>query len=113
MARQNIPITQSNRKGGNPFPAPTIPVAADDLTLINDGRTVLLVTNSDVAAPHSLTINFAEKVDGQTVTPLTITLAASQILPLGPYPADLYGRVMTIDVTDALLRFQAIRYAGL
>lgn len=106
MARGTIPQTQINRSGATP-PAETNGDAVNNHQMSNDGRVLLFVRNSNGGSTaRTVTFRPTKTVDGGTVTkPVSIAAGATKVF--GPFPVDLYGSLMQIDVDNAELKFQA------
>ncbi|WP_158727282.1 hypothetical protein [Streptomyces sp. NRRL S-31] len=105
-----VPIVTFTRSG-NAMPDA---VPGDTLlghTVPNDGRTGLVVKNTDTAMPHVLTISLTRTVDGQAVVPRTVTVPASASLALGPFNQADYGADVGVTVDSASLTLLAFRVA--
>lgn len=70
-------------------PAPTACDAVNGNRAANGGTLQLELGGG--AAGGTVTVAFANKVDGQTVAPLTYTLTASETALVGGWPVNVYG----------------------
>lgn len=92
MPRTALTATQATR-AGTALPDPVAGDAANGNTLPNDGRTILIVTNS-----------------GESTAPTREeAIPAGETQILGPWPAADYGNSLAFDVAHAELTIQAIR----
>lgn len=109
MARVNIPVTLLSTAGV----APAAEVNGDPTnnhSVSNDGRTFLLVRNSNGAATaRTLTLIIAGAVEGQTITPKTISIPAGASRYVGPFNQTNYGSLMSVNVDNAELKLSAYR----
>jgi hypothetical protein len=111
MARVAIPVTALDRTGVAP-PAQTNADATNDHTLSNpNGRTLLEIVSSDAS---SQTVEFelvTAAVDGVTVPPKTVTIAAGVTRLVGPFPKNFYnqtGDVINVNPSvSTTLKFRA------
>lgn len=82
----------------------------DDLnSVVNDGRTVLIVRNDGVVA-RTLTVPLVVTVDGQTVTPRTYTVPAGATRYLGVFDTVRYGTTMLLNPESSDLQLVALRF---
>ncbi|WP_435209593.1 hypothetical protein [Streptomyces sp. bgisy034] len=105
MPRVAIPVTQITRAGV----APGTEVngdATNNHTVANNGRMFLEVRNSG-AVSRTVTFRFPGVVDGQSVTPRAVSLAAAAIRRFGPFPTGDYGNQLQVDVDNAELKLTA------
>lgn len=108
MARSTLPVTGIGHDGADP-PTPTVMDPDNGLSVANpDGRTLLQVTNTGDTA-HDLTIAITVTVDGQPVTPRTVTVPAGQTRLCGPYDQYRYGRTLLLDGDSDELTVAALR----
>jgi hypothetical protein len=65
----------------------------------NGGKTMLRVQNADASNPHTLTMKYAKKYDGQDVTGRAYTIAANSTkwIPVGPVAYFGSTAVFTVD----------------
>lgn len=99
MAATRINLVQAVRTGVD-ISAGTAADAANGNVVANDGRLALLCKNTG-GTPYTVTVAFAEKVDGQTVAPRVVSLAAGAFEALGPYPPDEYGDQLSVTAENA------------
>jgi hypothetical protein len=79
------------------------PVACDPVNgnrFTNGGTLTLEFTSS---AGGTVSVAFAAKTDGQTVTPLTYTLVGAQTVQAGGWPVALYGSEVTVTASVATI----------
>lgn len=109
MPRTAFTAAQASR-AGTTLPAPTAGDVTNGNSIANDGRTILIVKNTN-AASTSRTITFAtvRSVDGLVAPTRSETLAAGETQVFGPFPATDYGSTLAINVDNAELTIQAIR----
>lgn len=79
-------------------------VGADGNSVPNGGRTLLRVSNADVANPHTLTMLYAKEVDGQDVTGREFTVAASATVFIPVGPVGYFGSTAVFTVDSAELK---------
>ncbi|MGW1998486.1 hypothetical protein [Embleya sp. NPDC001921] len=105
MARVNVPVTLITRAGVQPG-TPVVGDATNNHIVVNNGRTWLEVENAG-ATSRVLTINIAKTVDGQTPAAKTYSLAAGAFRRIGPFPTDIYGASINVDVAHLDLKLTA------
>lgn len=101
MPRVNVPVTTITRTGI----AAATPVTGDATNnheVINDGKTWLEVENTG-ASSRTLTVYITKLVDGQTPPAKTYSISAGASRRMGPFPRDIYGVTLSVDVTHAEL----------
>lgn len=108
MARTPITVAGITKTGVDaPTPATADPVGGNSAAN-PDGQTMLLVANTG-GADHTLALRITVTVDGQTVSPRTITIPAGQTRLLGGYPREWYGTTLLLDPETDDLRITALR----
>lgn len=108
MARTPIPVAGISKTG---VAAPTTKAgnAADGNSAGNpDGRTIVRVHNAGVVS-RTLNIRITITVDGQPVTPRTVTVPAGQTRLAGPFDRVRYSTTLLLDPEHADLRLSAFR----
>jgi hypothetical protein len=88
MAATQILPTYLDHKTAVVKPTPTPCDTVNGNRIPNSGHLTLEMIAS---AGGTVTITFPNKVDGQTVTPLTYTLTGAQTKMAGGWPVSLYG----------------------
>lgn len=107
MARGNLPLTQIVRTGVAPA-AEVTGDATNNHAMTNDGKAFLLVRNANGGSTaRVLTLYLNGTIDGQAVTPRTISIAAGASRYIGPFPPAQYGKSLLIDVAHADLKLSA------
>lgn len=106
MPRVAVPVTQISRAGVAP-PTPTNGDATNHHSIQNNGRVILLVANAGESTPRTVTLRLPGVVDGQALTPKTVTVPASASRYIGPFPTDAYGSTLQVDVDHADLKLSA------
>lgn len=107
MARGNLPVTKITR-AGVAVTSETTGVPADNHSMINNGKTYLLVRNSNGASTaRVVTVHLSGTLDGQTPAPKTYSIAAAATKRIGPWPTNLYSSLLLIDVDNAELKLSA------
>lgn len=111
MPRVAVPVTPLSRTGTGVAPAAeTNGDATNNHTVANDGKTWLLVRNSNGAAlARVLTVRLSGGRDGQSITPRTYSIPAAASRYIGPFPVSDYGSTMQVDVDNAELKLSAYR----
>ncbi|MFF1709303.1 hypothetical protein [Streptomyces sp. NPDC058268] len=107
MPRVNVPVTPITRAGVAP-PTEVNGDATNQHVVQNNGRMILLVRNSGVTVARTVTLRIPSVVDGQTVTPRTVSIAQSASRYIGPFPTDSYGSSLQVDVDNAELKLLAL-----
>lgn len=107
MARTAVPITQITRAGIAP-PAETNGDAVNNHVISNNGRVVLLVRNAGTTVARTLTLRVRGAIDGQAVTPRTVSIPTEASRYVGPFPVDQYGPKLEVDVDNAELKLTAL-----
>lgn len=111
MARGNLPRTEITRVGVAPAGEVTGD-AANNHHMTNDGKCFLLVRNSNGGSTARIvTFHLSGTIDGQTVTPRAVSVAAGASVYLGPFPPNVYGRDLLVDVAHADLKLSAYHLA--
>ncbi len=106
MPRVAVPVTAITRAGV----APTAEVTGDAVnnhSVVNDGKTVLLVRNSHATLAKTVTVKFTATVDDQVVTSRVYSIAATASRYIGPWPAQWYGGSLQVDVESVDLKLNA------
>lgn len=108
MARTALTVTVISRGGVTP-PAPQAADSANGNSFGNTNSNVILeATNGDSAA-HTVTVNFAETVDGQPVTARATPIAAGATMFFGPFSAGEYGDSVGVNVDSNLVTLRALQ----
>lgn len=107
MPRTAVPLTQITRAGIAP-PAETNGDAANGHVISNNGRVVLLVRNAGTTVARTLTLRVRGVIDGQAVTPRTVSIPTEASRYIGPFPTDAYGGALEVDVDNAELKLTAL-----
>lgn len=111
MARVQIPVNAFVR-AGTALTTPTTGDATNNHYMTNDGRTVILVKNTNAGSTaRVVTINISQTVDGQAVAAVTHSLAAGASAFYGPFDHAIYGNPVNIDVAHAELVLSAYSFA--
>lgn len=106
MARGLIANAVSDRDG-QLLPTETTGDATNNHYFNNTGATKLFVRNSGAGA-RVVTIYVSRTVAGQSVTPITKSLAAGTTEAFGPYPKTDFGTVVNVDVAHAELLLRTV-----
>ncbi|WP_340376591.1 hypothetical protein U5640_16735 [Streptomyces sp. SS7] len=96
-------------RSGVLLPNPTTGDPTNNHTVGNNGRVVLLVQNSGGTVARTATFHLARTVDGFSVTPRTVSVAAGATKACGPFNPNDYGDDLLVDVDHAELKITAIR----
>jgi hypothetical protein len=91
----------------------TVGVPADGHKIPNRGRMFFDVENTNVGVTaRSVTIHLLGGSDGQGIEPKITPIAAGKTIRFGPYPANLYGGYLLVDVAHAELEITAYELQG-
>jgi hypothetical protein len=107
--RTPISVTSVSRTALTAIPAPaTAADVANGNFCYNDGATVLVLLNTDSSA-HTLTVQLASGVDGQTAgpRPLPVAISANQQWT-GVFPVQFYGNQLGFNLDSALVKVQPV-----
>ena len=111
MARGAVPVHQIGR-GAAGFDiagfSPTTGDAVNGHSVANNGRTYVAVKNTGVTA-RIVTFKTVKSVDGLAVATDPQSIAAGHEIWYGPFPTDVYGGSLEIDVAHAELTLKAWR----
>lgn len=108
MPRVAVPVTQITRTGI----APATEVngdATNNHSVANTGDMFLLVRNSGSTVSRTVTINYAKTFDGQAVSARTVVVPISVSRYIGPFPTDMFGALLLVNVDNAELKLSAYR----
>lgn len=107
MPRTALTVNSITRTGLT-VPAETTGDVANGNSVANDGRVFLLAHNTNGASTaRTLTVHFTATVDGATVSDKTYSIAAGVSKMIGPFPMNLYGSTMTLNVDNAEMKVTA------
>lgn len=110
MPRVLINPTAVTRTGVAP-PAETSGDPTNGQYVPNDGSTFILVRNANVSATaRTMSIPFANTVDGQTVAPRTYVIPAGASRYVGPFDVTTYGSSLNIDSDNAELKYVVLQF---
>ncbi len=77
----------------------------------NDGSTYILVRNSNGAATaRTMSVQFANGVDGQTITPKPYVIPAGASRYIGPFDVTVYGSTLTFASDNAELKYVVLQF---
>lgn len=107
MPRVAIPVTQPTRAGIAP-PAEINGDPANDHTMANNGRTMLIARNADAGGAHPVNIRLNGTVDGQAIADRVISVPLSATRWIGPFPVSQYGSQLLVDVDSAQIKLTAV-----
>lgn len=110
MARVSLDaaITRAGAVGGRLMSAAIAGDATNFNSLTNDGRTMVIVENTGLAA-RVLTILFDRTVQGQSVVSLTPSIPAGEKHLFGPWDPKDFGRTLELNPAHAELVFEIIQ----
>ena len=72
-----------------------------------NGGNLILELNNSGASTYTVTISFPNTVDGQSVTPLTYSLAAGATKLVGGWPPAFYGSTLTFQANNVAVTYIA------
>jgi hypothetical protein len=75
-------------------------------SILNSGNLFLDLHNTD-ASPRTCAFTIVGGADGQPVTPLSVSVAATKTVRLGPFPTSLYGGTLNLLTSNNLLKILA------
>jgi hypothetical protein len=109
MARTNIAATQASRSG-TVLPTATAGDVSNGNSIQNDGRVVLLVTNTNESSTaRTITFQTTVSVDGLTAPVRSESIPAGETQVFGPFPPTQYGTTLGFNVDNAELTVQVLR----
>lgn len=109
MARGSISPTQLTRSGVA-APAETNGDPVNGHTISNDGKTFLLVRNSNGGSTaRTVTFQIGGTIDGHPVQGRAVSIAAGASRYFGPFPSAQYPASINVDVDNAELKLSAFR----
>jgi hypothetical protein len=111
MPAVQLPWTEVNHNGA----APAAEVTGDPTnghSAVNDGAVEIIVRNSSGTAARTVTFNFANTVDGQTVPGKATAIAIGVTRKFHGFPVALYGSTLSITVDNAELKLSAEHKVG-
>lgn len=91
------------------MPAPQAADSVNGDSISNNGDTVVLIENTNTTTQQTVTVDLAQQVDGQAVTPLTWTIAAGATVVAKLGPPSYYGSVVTLTASAAAVQFTCFR----
>lgn len=107
MPRVTVPVTNITRAGVAPA-AEVNGDPANNHQVANDGRTFLVVRNSNGASTaRTLTVIIQGAIDGFAPTPRTYSIPAAASRYIGPFDTVAYGSLMQVNVDNAELKLSA------
>lgn len=110
MATVNVPNTEFARAGI--APASLVPGdTTNGHDVVNDGKVVLYVENSDTTNAATVTVVSSATLDGLDVTDLTVSIPASGKRYIGPFSEATFSRSLTVHVSAATLSLAAYHMA--
>jgi hypothetical protein len=111
MARGAIVAHVVNRTGlDRSTITETTGVPADGHYVTNDTGMWIEVRNSNaVATARTVSFNLSGGADGQSIVPKTKSIAAGKTFVMGPWPSNMYGGQLLIDVDHAELMIAAFK----
>lgn len=109
MPRTALTVTQATR-AGVVLPAATAGDVANGNSVANNGRVILLVTNTNASTTaRTITFNTVRTVDGLTAPERVESIPAGETQLFGPFDPTDYGPSLAIDPEHAEVTIQAIR----
>jgi hypothetical protein len=112
MARTQLNFTEPTRAGVT-FPLGTAADVSNGNYVVNDGKVVIVCTNSNVSTPRNVTVTPTATVDGLVPAARTIPLPASTSVIIGPYDTGNYGTQLQLNGDNATdVKFQPIHFPG-
>lgn len=110
MPRIDLPVTEVTRTGVAPA-AEIVGDATNFHSFNNDGSVVLLARNSGATVTRTVTLRYTGVVDGQAIVARTVAIPISVSRYIGPFPTDVWGQTVNIDVDNAELRLSTYHIA--
>jgi len=105
VARVAVPVTRVSRLTPIALSA-GVSDPANDHSMVNNGATIVLVTNAG-GAIHNVQAVVEQTVDGEAVDPVDYAIPANSTVPLGPYPRQIYGDLLLLNIDHADLSLRA------
>lgn len=104
MAATAVTVTNIDHKTPLTKPAAVACDAVNGNRAANGGTLVLELTSS---AGGTVMIAFPDKVDGQSVSPLTYTLTGAQTIVVGGWPVSIYGPEVVFTASASTITYIA------
>lgn len=104
MAATAVTVNNLDHKTSTVRPTP---LACDNIngnSAANGGSLILELTSS---AGGTVTVAFADQVDGQTVAPTTYTFTGAQTKLVGGWPVTYYGSTLTFTASVSTITYIA------
>lgn len=102
MSRDSVTTQKITRAGLTP----TLSAVSANNDVIDSGA-VFLEVNNGGASSITVTVNTGLTVDGLTVGPLTVSVAAGATKRIGPFPTATFGRPSGVDVGRVYVDYSA------
>lgn len=111
MALTALTVTDSSRSAVVLLPATlgTVADVANGNSFANDGKVIVLASNTGSTVVRNVTIPLAVTVDGRVPASRTYAIAIGTTAILGPYDATNYGTTVQINGDNAELKFNCVR----
>lgn len=110
MARTPLTNIISPSKTGTAFPAGTAADVTNGNSIVNDGRVLVIATNSHATLVRNAIVTPTATVDGLTATTRTSPIPALSSILLGPWEVSNYSNVLQISGDNATdVKFQIVQ----
>jgi hypothetical protein len=111
MALTALTVTTSARNSVVALPATSGTVAdvANGNSFANDGRTIVLATNTGSTVVRNVTVPLALTVDSQQPAAKAYVIPIGVTAVLGPYDPTTYGATTQLNGDNAEIKFNCVR----
>lgn len=106
MAATAVTVNQIDHKTTLAKPTPLACDATNGNSATNGGTLILELSNTG-GSTYTVTVAFASTVDGQTVAPLSYSLAAGETRLVGGWPVSTYGSTLYFTAANVAVKYIA------
>lgn len=101
-------VTVNNLDHKTPLAKPTsLACDATNGNSATNGGSLILELNNSGASTYTVAVAFASTVDGQTVAPLSYSLAAGETKLVGGFPVSIYGSTVVFTASNVAVKYIA------
>lgn len=113
MPRTPLTNIVAPSKNGTPFPAGTAADVVNGNSVANDGRVIVIASNSNASVVRNATVTPTGTVDGLTAAARTSPIPAQSSILLGPWEIGNYSTTLALSGDNATdVKFQIIQMPG-
>lgn len=112
MARTPLTFTEPSRAGAA-FPPGVTADVTNGNSAVNDGKIIVIASNSNVSTVRNVIVTATATVDGLVPATRTSPIPASSSIILGPWDVGNYSTVLQFSGDNATdVKFQVIHFPG-